>query len=200
MQLKTYRAFTLAEAVEAVKNDLGADAVILHTRTYKRGGLLGIGRRNVVEVIASEAPEVDGADSATDDSARTGERLSPRAAEAERVYRSGSLVVEPRTEPRADVASTPQPEDSEPAQSDNLELDQARTRRLAQAMSVRLERESNARQDVIHAPGDALKPDVPADPGAPRRFVIGSDGELMPEYAVVPPAELNVEHPVSCII
>ena len=64
MQLKTYRAFTLAEAVDAVKNDLGADAVILHTRTYKRGGLLGIVRRNVVEVIASEAPEVDEADSA----------------------------------------------------------------------------------------------------------------------------------------
>ena len=55
MRLKTFRAFTLAEALDAVHGDLGADAAILHTRTFRRGGFLGIGGREVVEVIALEA-------------------------------------------------------------------------------------------------------------------------------------------------
>ncbi len=37
-----------------VKQQLGSDAVILHTRTYKRGGVLGVGGRTVVEVTAAD--------------------------------------------------------------------------------------------------------------------------------------------------
>ncbi|MCH2161908.1 MAG: flagellar biosynthesis protein FlhF [Phycisphaerales bacterium] len=188
MPLKTYRAFTLAEAVEAVRSDLGSDAVILHTRTYKRGGLLGLGRRNVVEVIASDAePATDSAiDSPAADLAdpsHTPGKATPQGVAAERVYRSGSLMVDSN---RKDTRDLP---DSER----NLEIDQARTRRLAQAMHVRLEREANARQDSRKPAPEEPTPDVPADPGTPRRFVIGPDGELMPEYAVVPPAPLEVE-------
>ena len=36
MNIKTYQAFTMAEALAAVKQDLGHDAVILHTRAFKR--------------------------------------------------------------------------------------------------------------------------------------------------------------------
>jgi flagellar biosynthesis protein FlhF len=54
VRLKTFRAFTLAEALDAVHEDLGTGAAILHTRTFKRGGFLGLGGREVVEVIASE--------------------------------------------------------------------------------------------------------------------------------------------------
>ena len=43
----------MAEALEKVKQDLGRDAVILHTRTVKRGGVWGVGARNVVEITAS---------------------------------------------------------------------------------------------------------------------------------------------------
>lgn len=53
MKLKTYRAYTMAEALAAVKRDLGADAVIVQTRTSRQGGLLGIGRKTIVEVTAS---------------------------------------------------------------------------------------------------------------------------------------------------
>lgn len=56
MNLTTYRAYTMAEAITAVKRDLGNDARILHTRTYKRGGLFGIGRRTIVEVTATTEP------------------------------------------------------------------------------------------------------------------------------------------------
>lgn len=54
MNLKTYTARSMPEALTLVKGDLGADAVILHTRTYKRGGLLGLGAKTVVEVTAGD--------------------------------------------------------------------------------------------------------------------------------------------------
>ena len=53
MQLKTYRAATMADALAEVKKDLGRDAVILHTRTYRSGGVIGVGTRPVVEITAS---------------------------------------------------------------------------------------------------------------------------------------------------
>src|SRR5688572_28928361 len=53
--LKTYHAYTMAEALAAVKRDLGADAVILHTRSFKRGGFLGLFRRTLIEVTATPA-------------------------------------------------------------------------------------------------------------------------------------------------
>lgn len=56
--LKTYRAPSMAQALSEVKKDLGADAVILHTRTFKVGGVLGIGARSMVEITAS--PDVPG--------------------------------------------------------------------------------------------------------------------------------------------
>lgn len=48
----------MAEALAEVRRHLGADAVILHTRSYKRGGLMGIGARAVVEVTAADGREL----------------------------------------------------------------------------------------------------------------------------------------------
>lgn len=53
MTLKTYRAPSMAQALAEVKKDLGPQAVILHTRTYRVGGIAGIGARNIVEITAS---------------------------------------------------------------------------------------------------------------------------------------------------
>lgn len=53
MTLKTYRARTMADALTEVKKDLGRDAVILHTRSYKVGGWLGLGAKPIVEITAS---------------------------------------------------------------------------------------------------------------------------------------------------
>ena len=58
MNLKTFSAESMAQALALVKRDLGSDAVVLHTRSYKRGGLLGIGTRTVVEVTAGKGSEV----------------------------------------------------------------------------------------------------------------------------------------------
>jgi flagellar biosynthesis protein FlhF len=48
----------MAEALAAVKRDLGVDAAILHTRSFRRGGMFGFGRRTVVEVTASESQDL----------------------------------------------------------------------------------------------------------------------------------------------
>lgn len=58
MSLKTYQARSMSEALARVKEDLGRDAVILHTRTFKSGGWLGWGGRRVVEITAAHAAKV----------------------------------------------------------------------------------------------------------------------------------------------
>jgi flagellar biosynthesis protein FlhF len=60
MTLKTYQAKSMAEALAAVKRDLGRNAVILHTRAFKRGGIFGIGARQIVEVTAGLGDGVSG--------------------------------------------------------------------------------------------------------------------------------------------
>jgi len=52
MSVKTYQAKSMAEALTQVKGDMGTNAVILHTRSFKRGGVMGFWARNVVEVTA----------------------------------------------------------------------------------------------------------------------------------------------------
>ena len=43
----------MKDAMEAMKAELGDEAVILHSKKYKEGGLLGIGSREVVEITAA---------------------------------------------------------------------------------------------------------------------------------------------------
>lgn len=57
MKVKTFQGRTMAEALAAVKKQFGREAVILTTRTVARGGLLGLGASNYVEITAS--PGVD---------------------------------------------------------------------------------------------------------------------------------------------
>ena len=53
MNERTYQASTMAEALAEVKQDLGRDAVILHTRRFRKGGLLGLGGRRMWEIAAA---------------------------------------------------------------------------------------------------------------------------------------------------
>ena len=81
VRLKTFRAFSLEEAIAAVEDDLGTDAVVLHTRTYrKRLGFFKLIPRTVVEVIASAGGESEKDTSAT--SEVTPAAGSSRAAQA----------------------------------------------------------------------------------------------------------------------
>ena len=60
MELKTYRAHNMADALSEVKKDLGKDAVILHARTFKVGGVMGVGSRTMVEITASSDQRAPG--------------------------------------------------------------------------------------------------------------------------------------------
>lgn len=53
MTMKTYRGKSMSDALTRVKTDLGRDAVILHTRTIRRGGVLGLGAKTFVEITAT---------------------------------------------------------------------------------------------------------------------------------------------------
>jgi len=54
MNMKTYQAPTVGEALAEVKRELGSEAVILGTRSFRKGGLLRlIGGRNMWEVTAT---------------------------------------------------------------------------------------------------------------------------------------------------
>lgn len=50
----------MQEAILKIKVDLGPDAVILHTRKFKRGGFMGMFAQDMVEVLAAIDPNGDG--------------------------------------------------------------------------------------------------------------------------------------------
>ena len=73
MAIKTFRGRTPAEALSQIKKELGSSAVILHTRTHRTGGFLGIGAHTVTEITAAAGDHIDQPTTRTP-------RLSPRRA------------------------------------------------------------------------------------------------------------------------
>lgn len=53
MRIKVFKARTTKEAMERVKSELGLDAVILHTKRYRKGSFLGYKGKEMVEVTAA---------------------------------------------------------------------------------------------------------------------------------------------------
>ncbi len=139
MKLKTYRAWTMAEALTFVKADLGSDAVILHTRTFDRGGFLGFGKRTVVEITAGRAADLPREEDATSAGASAPSRADARraavpAGEVVRQSVASRAYGESRASGRA-VAEAPVDQAAE----------REKTRRLALAMSIQLERQADVR-------------------------------------------------------
>jgi len=58
MDVRTFRAPSMAEALALVKRHLGSDAVILHTRSTRVGGIFGWRARSVIEITASDQASV----------------------------------------------------------------------------------------------------------------------------------------------
>lgn len=58
MKLKRFRANSMQSALARVKEELGPEAVILNTKTSYRGGFLGFGKREVVEILASNTVNI----------------------------------------------------------------------------------------------------------------------------------------------
>ncbi|MBU6414037.1 MAG: flagellar biosynthesis protein FlhF [Planctomycetes bacterium] len=124
MQLKTYRAPSMAEALAQVKKDLGSEAVILHTRSYKAGGIAGVGARSVVEITASDqAPRTRPARTARNESARkpvevlsavAGKPAPQRSVELESFRPTDFSRVETQTSSRSAAVETSATKTAEP--------------------------------------------------------------------------------------
>lgn len=52
MRIKRYEAPTIQEALMKVKKDLGPEAVILYTKTFRKGGVLGLFGKSMAEITA----------------------------------------------------------------------------------------------------------------------------------------------------
>ncbi|MDQ3440043.1 MAG: flagellar biosynthesis protein FlhF [Planctomycetota bacterium] len=91
MNLQTFKASTMAEALGQVKHVMGHDAVILHTRTYHTRYMLGLRRREIVEITAGR-----------------GTGLRPRRP-AQRPAQQQQKLEQPVFPPRALVAASAQP-------------------------------------------------------------------------------------------
>ena len=51
MKIKTFQALTMQDAIRAIKEDLGSDAVILSSKRVRKGGhLFGLFGRSMIEV------------------------------------------------------------------------------------------------------------------------------------------------------
>lgn len=144
MQCKNYRAYTMAEAMAAVKADLGNDAIVLHTRTLTQGGFLGLGRKTVIEITAAR-PEGSRTTPSSHSSA------SQRAAGAATSQAIGNVMVQGAAARAYDAAARGNseveiPERNRLAATEDIhreatQFDRDRTRLLAQAMAEKLERE-----------------------------------------------------------
>lgn len=58
MNIRTFTARTMAEALAVAKKEIGPNAVVLHTKHAKRGGLLGLVTKPLVEVTAADGRDL----------------------------------------------------------------------------------------------------------------------------------------------
>lgn len=54
MRVRRFCGIDMRDALKKVKKELGDDAVILHTKTASTQGFMGVGRKQYVEILASE--------------------------------------------------------------------------------------------------------------------------------------------------
>lgn len=128
MTQRVYKAATLAEALAQAKRELGPDALILRTRSVRSGGVLGMGAREVYEVVAGL--EAEGAGIRQDDVPS-----SATLARAARAYQSLGALNEttagdtPPTRSFLPPQSGESPEPS-PLQPSSIEAELASLKRL----------------------------------------------------------------------
>jgi flagellar biosynthesis protein FlhF len=99
MKLRTYSAGTMAEALQRVKQEMGSDAVILHTRTLQVRRWLGLRKSEVVEITVGSGQEVA--------AARRASRPAPKAAAASRPRLPVQRQVSPKAPSGDELLATP---------------------------------------------------------------------------------------------
>lgn len=131
MKLRTFRGKTMAEALSEVKKGLGKEAVILHTRAFRVGGVLGFGGRDIIEITASDAAVARGPRIRTPSGATAPasgdrfERTAPSAA-------ASPAAIEPKPPSLRDsrLATIAAPAPVSPGAADDLRAELASIKRL----------------------------------------------------------------------
>jgi flagellar biosynthesis protein FlhF len=100
MNLKTYRADSMKEALTRVRRDFGADAVIVATRQVRKRRLFGLRTRSLVEVTASDTMPPAPAVADARPSMRAYASTSSDSAAASAIPASLSPSIDHRLEPR----------------------------------------------------------------------------------------------------
>src|SRR5579871_3690681 len=116
MQIKEFEAYTLKECLQQVRDELGPDAVILETRKFRKGGLLGVGARDAVCIVAATGIAVKedvAVREAASAHAGTGGRASGAAARA-----AGILAYNRRSDAAAGDAENVRPASREVTRAD----------------------------------------------------------------------------------
>src|SRR5205085_5277695 len=72
MNLRTFSAPSMAQALVQVKNEMGSDALILHTRTYHRRRWFWLRQQEIVEITAGSGLNMAGRPTRRPSQQRTG--------------------------------------------------------------------------------------------------------------------------------
>ncbi len=113
MDLKTYRSNSMAGALAEVKKDLGPDAVILRTRNYRTGGVMGIGGNTVVEITAARETPASFPNGTGSNGSVNGARGAGAPTGTRRTASQG-FDADAIERVRAAVRTPPPPEDTDP--------------------------------------------------------------------------------------
>jgi flagellar biosynthesis protein FlhF len=159
LKLKTVTARSMAQALALVRRDLGAGAVVLHTRQYRSGGIMGIGAKQMVEVTAADGMEIGRRNAAAFEARRPGTATARRKLTQpdhagdliRRTYRAAQAELKPKAQPQPAPQPVPQPA-PQPAASaaapDELAQEMRAVKRLVERM-------------VHRDDAQAAKPDLP---------------------------------------
>lgn len=114
MKIKEFVALTLKEGLQKVRQEMGAEAVILETHKLRKGGILGIGARDHFKIVAATGITVDShAPGANGHGVRTAAKARPQqsavaveeriatAQAAQNSARSGTATLAPNAAARA---------------------------------------------------------------------------------------------------
>lgn len=157
MDLKTFQARSMSDALAKVKGALGKDAMILHTRTIKRGGILGIGARNYVEITATVDPRVIAARASAgnkEEAAAPEPSASVEAVSAQVAYRATAP-----TPPKISVSPVaPWESKSEPSAETATDGDGSASAIREEVVAIR-----SMVRDLLQKADPSTPPDVPAE-------------------------------------
>jgi flagellar biosynthesis protein FlhF len=171
MKTKTYRAGTMKEALAQVRRDLGGDAVILGTREVRRRRLLGLRRREQIEVTASNSPvaammRVDSA-VAPVTGATSGANPALHAQFTEQLSRLHAMVEDLSRQGRLDHLLPDLPSELVPTYATLLEAEvpESLARRLVRHVAESLEPDETHNPDAVRdALRDAVESCLPIAP------------------------------------